>query len=269
MRKFSIPCILVCLLTCTGWSQSTDGFRVVRIVGAVQSTKLNRPLRTEDVIPTGDNLKFGSAKDYLIVFSPKGGRKRIVGVPDSQPRELSQLLQSFVKPDERSTATRGSNPAYLDVIKTDFRDTVLILGKGVIELDAQQIPMNSPGSVKAQYKLKDGKNVVIPVSDGQSLRLDKETLFPGGVSPATRVMLLYYQVDSSNPMDSKDLLGSFSPIYADDAVLLPEIRAIVESMKGSDPKLIEGEISNYLTQEYAKPSSVQLHAWLKSNRVLP
>jgi len=261
--------ILTFLVSSPALPQSTDGYRVVRIVGAVQSTKLNRSLKTEDVIPPGDNLKFGSAKDYLIVFSPKGGRKRIVGVPDNAPRELSKLLESFVKPDERSTATRGSNPAYLDVIKTDFQDTVLILGSGLIELDPKQIPITAPGSIKAQYKTREGKNMIIRVSEGQTLHLDRATLFPESVSPASRIMLLYYEIDSNNPLDSKDLLGNFSPIFADDTKLLPEVKSIVEAMKGSSPDLIEKEVSNYLTQEYAKPSSLQLNAWLKSNRLLP
>ena len=40
------------------------------------------------LIPEGDQLKFQTKQDYLIVFHPKRGRKRIQGIPDSQPGSL-------------------------------------------------------------------------------------------------------------------------------------------------------------------------------------
>ena len=249
-------------------AQGVDNFRVVRVVGSVESSKLKRLIKTEDVIPEGDKLKFQSQRDYLIVFHPKQGRKRIQGVPDSQPREFNLLLQSFVKPDERSTGTRGSEQAYIDRLKSSFQDTVLILGNGTLELESKSILLKPPASVKAEYKMKDKKSVVLTVSSGQVLHLDKKTLFPDGQIHASKILLMYFTQDSNNPLDAEEFLGAFSPKYIGDEILLPEIRSIVESLKGRTSKEIEKETFDYLSHEYGKPQPMQLNAWLKTNRLL-
>ncbi len=251
------------------FAQDVANYRVVRVVGKVESSKLMRLIKTEDVIPEGDKLKFESKQDYLIVFHPKQGRKRIQGIPDSQPREFDMLLQSFVKPDERSTGTRGgSDQAYIDKLKTSLEDTVLILGNGALELESTGILLNAPASIKAEYKTKDKKSVVLTVSSGQLLHLDKKTLFPDGQIPSSKVLLLYFLFESSNILDAETFLGSFIPKYIDDEILLPEIRTIVKSLNGRPPKETEKEIFSYLSQEYSKPQPMQLHSWLKTNRLL-
>ena len=121
----------------------------MRVVGNIESNKLKRLVKTDDVIPEGDQLKFQTKQDYLIVFHPKQGRKRIKGIPDSQPREFKMLLQSFVKQDERSTGTRGGDQTYLERIS--FQDSVLILGNGILELDPAGLSLKAPATIKAEY----------------------------------------------------------------------------------------------------------------------
>jgi hypothetical protein len=248
--------------------QSVENFRVVRVVGTVESSNLKRALRAEDIIPAGDQLRFRTRTDYIIVFHAQEGRKRIMGVPDNQPRELNILLQSFVKPDEKSTGTRGSDHAYIAKLQADLQDTVLILGNGTVELDPAHLSMKPTGSIKAQYRTKDKKSVIVTVTSGQSLHLDKKSLFPAMQLPTSRILLLYFSMESSSPLEAEEFLGNFTPIYVDDATLIPEIRSIIGSLKGKAADDIEKEIKEYLTQEYAKPISLQLTAWLKSNHLL-
>lgn len=270
MKKYLIAYAIILILAISpGQSQTSGSFRVVRVVGTVESTKLNHALTTQDVIPDGDQLKFRAPSDYIIVFHPKQGRKRIMGVPDNQPREISQLLQSFVKPDEKSTGTRGSNPAYIDELKTSLQDSVLILGNGVVDVDPTQLSLRSPGSIRAQYKTKENKTVVITVSSGQTIRLDKKTLFPNSAVPSSRILVMYFLTESINPLESEEFLGNFSPVYVDDSILIPEVKSIATALQGSSAADIEREVYIYLSQEYGKPISSQLHTWLKSNQVLP
>lgn len=263
----SLALMIVCAFPLR--AQTTGNYRVVRVVGNVESSILKRALKTEDVIPDGDHLKFKTKHDYLIIFHPKSGRKKIQGVPDEQPRELNTLIQSFLKPDEKSTGTRAINQAYLEQLKSSFQDKVLILGDGVIELDPNHISLKAPASIKAEYKPENKKSVVVTVSYGQTLRLDKKTLFPTPLASTPKVLLLYFLVNSSSPLESEDFLGNFVPVYVDDATLLPEIKSIAEALKGNTEAEIEKQIAEYLTHEYARPQPQNLHGWLKSNHLLP
>lgn len=256
------------LASSLAFSQTAERFRVVRVVGTVESTSLKRALRPEDLIPAGDQLKFRKPADYIIVFNAKEGRKRIMGVPDNQPRELNILLQSFVKPDEKNTGTRGRNTAYIAKLQADLQDTVVILGNGTIELDPAQLPLKGISVVKAQYKNRDGEKIVVKVTTGQTLHLDKKTLFPAAQLPASRILLLYFTMESSNSLEADEFLGNFSPVYVDDATLVPEIRSIIESMKGKRAEDVDRQIREYLIQEYGRPISIQLDAWLKSNHLI-
>ena len=152
MTKLAAVWLALVLSAGAIFAQGDGNFRVVRVVGSVESSKLNRVIKTEDLIPEGDHLKFNSKNDYVILFHPKLGRKRIQGIPDSQPREFNILLQSFVKPDEKSTGTRGSDQAYIERLKVSLQDTVLILGDGTIELDPTFL------SLIANYYMNKGLN---------------------------------------------------------------------------------------------------------------
>lgn len=262
----SLAFIMVCAAPLL--AQTTGSYRVVKVVGKVESSILKRALKIEDVIADGDHLKFGSKQDYLIIFHPKSGRKKIQGVPDEQPRELNKLLESFLKPDEKSTGTRAIDQVYLEQLKSSLQDKVLILGDGVIELDPKHLSLKGPASIKAEYKTDNKKSVVVTVSTGQTLHLDKNTLFPTPQPNTPKVLLLYFLVNSSNPLESEDFLGNFTPVYVDDATLVPEVKSIAESLKGSSAVEIEKQISEFLTHEYARPQPQNLLGWLKSNHVL-
>lgn len=80
--------------------------------------------------------------------------------------------------------------------------------------------------------------------------------------------MLYFLFESSNILDAETFLGAFSPKYVSDEILIPEMRTIVESLKGRSSKEIEKEVYNYLSQEYSKPQPIQLHTWLKTNHLL-
>lgn len=269
MTKFLSVALALIVSTTVAVAQSAENYHVVRVVGKVQSTQLKRTLKTEDVISNNDQLTFGAPQDYIIIFNPKSGRKRIQGVPDAQPREIGVLLGSFLKPDEKNTATRSFNQEYLDALKSSLQDTVLILGDGVIELDPASISLKQPATIKAEYKGDGKKAVMLVISDGQTIRLGKKTLFPNLTGPTPKVLLLYFLKNSNSTIESEDFLGHFVPLYVDDATVLPEVKAICASMKGSTSKDIEEQVAVYLTNEYAKPQPLNLHSWMKSHRLLP
>src|SRR5690348_15920512 len=97
--------------------QAQDNFTVIKVTGKVLSQKSNRPLSSGDKVQSKDALQFGSKDASIILFHPKTGRKVIKGVPDDSPREFMQLLQAFVKPSEKSTATRNAGLKYLDKLQ--------------------------------------------------------------------------------------------------------------------------------------------------------
>ena len=83
-----------------------------------------------------------------------------------------------------------------------------------------------------------------------------------------KVLLLYFAKESSNAYDAEEFLGNFVPVYVEDAIVIPEVRAIAESMKGNPADSVRKQIFKYLTQEYATPQPNNLDEWLKSRHLL-
>ena len=270
MKSLHLVCIILLgSIASVSFAQPGDHYRVVRVVGHVESSILKREFKTEDIIPDGDKLKFKGKEDYLVIFHPRSGRKRIQGVPDEQPRELNLLLQSFLRPDHRSTGTRDVNTTYKDKLKASLKDKVLMLGTCTIDLDPNLFPIKPPATIKAQYRVGNQSSVTITVLVDQTIHLDKKTLFPNATSATPTVLLMYFLKESSSMLESEDFLGNFTPVYVEDTVILPEVRTISESLKGSPADSVKKYVTQYLTQEYGKPQPINLEAWLKSHHLVP
>ncbi len=250
-------------------AQSPAQYHVVRVVGAVESPVLKRLLKTGDVIQSKDHLKFGNKESYIIVNSPQTGRKRISGVPDNTPREFLQLLQSFVQPELKSTASRNISLQYLEQLQNSMAfDTLLVLGDAFIPVNTTKLTLSKPAIIRAWHYDNNRKIQYNTISAESGFKLDKASLF-GDNSPARKVVVEYFEDEKEDPVFSPGLLlGSFVPIYPNEAALSSEIRALVASTDKTGSKAILTEINAYLRDVYAPAQVDNLKAWLKEQKIL-
>jgi hypothetical protein len=253
------------LLSLICGAQTPDQFHVVRVVGKVESPALNRALKTGDVIQSKDHLKFDSKESYIIVNSPQTGRKRISGVPDATPREFIQLLQSFVRPELKSTSTRHISIEYVESLQASMAfDTLLILGDGFIPVNTKKLSLAKPAIIRAWYTDDKRKRVYRPISNDKGFHLDKKSIH--NENHRGRVVIEYFEDEKEDPAFTPGtLLGAFVPLYADEAALAVEIKSLLSARDESSTVL--GEISAYLQEEYAPAQEDNLKAWLKSQGI--
>ena len=270
MKKVGIALIFL-IITATVFAQSAEVFRVVVVSGQVDHAKLKRPVLKGDKISAGESLIFGTKTSFIIVISPKTGRKKIRGVPDPSPRELENLIQSFLTPDEKSTASRGMATEYWALLNESLRDTVLILGDGIITLDKDYIPLAPPAVVVAFYKGKQNEHVTKVLSSGQNICLGKKCLMNDGVQQIHSKVMIEYYLDERTSQElpgSGEFIGYFWPRYGDDAKIEEEIKIIIEALGKSPHDRILSEIKKFLGEEYGHVQEQNLISWLHSKKLL-
>lgn len=258
-----ITCYL--LLSIAAFAQEPSQYHVVRVVGSVQSPALNRSLKTGDVIQPKDQLKFDTKESYIIVNSPQTGRKRISGVPDSSPREFLQLLQSFVQPELRSTSTRHISMEYVESLQSSMAfDTLLVLGDGFIPVNTAKLSLAKPAIIRAWYTDDKKKRVYRPISDTRGFFLNSKAVH--SEHHHGRVVIEYFEDEKEEPMFTPGtLLGTFVPMYVDEASLVTEIKALLSARDQSRTAM--AEINAYLREEYAPAQEDNLAAWLKAKGI--
>lgn len=253
-------------------AQSPSQYHVVRVVGKVESPALKRELKTGDVIQSKDQLKFGTKASYIIVNSPQTGRKRISGVPDNSPREFLQLLQSFVQPELKSTASRQISIQYLELLQASMAyDTLLVLGNGFIAVNTKKLTLTKPAIIRAWHHDDQKKIKYNSISNAEGFFLDENSLYGGhtGAFSHKKVIVEYFDDEKEDPMFSPGLLlGAFVPMYVSEQNLAEEIRALIGTPDKSKSKAILTEINNYLRDEYAPAQEDNLKAWLKEQKIL-
>lgn len=264
--------IALLLLTFSlGFAQAQDAFMVVRVVGKVESPALAREVKTGDVIQSKDKLRFANKESYIIVNSPQTGRKKISGVPDNAPREFLQLLQSFVQPELKSTASRSISVQYLEMLQNSLAfDTLLILGDGYVGVNTQKLSLKKPAVIRSWYSLNKKMNYKI-ISDEGGFHLNAQFIFENTVPAVTpKVMIEYFEDEKDEPAFSPGiLLAAFIPLYVDENALTLEIQALLSNAakaKSYSDKLME--IKQYLVSEYAGVQEDNLKFWLKKQGVL-
>lgn len=246
-------------------------YHVVRVVGKVESPALKRELKTGDVIESKDHLKFATKESYIIVNSPQTGRKRISGVPDNSPREFLQLLQSFVQPELRSTASRNISLQYLETLQSSMAfDTVLVLGNGFIAVNTQKLSLTSPAIIRAWHHDENKKISYQKISDENGFYLTRQKLYGDNATHSNRkVVVEYFEDEKEDPMFSPGLLlGAFVPTFVEENSLASEIRALIGTPDKTNSKAILTEINNYLRDEYAPAQEDNLKTWLKDQKIL-
>lgn len=253
------------LSVCICAAQSSQQYHVVRVVGKVESPALNRALKTGDVIQSQDQLKFSTKESYIIVNSPQTGRKRISGVPDNTPREFLQLLQSFVQPELRSTASRNISMEYVEALQNSLdSDTLLILGDGFIPVNTKKLSLAKPAIVRSWYTDDKRKRVYRPISNNNGFFLNSKSVH--SENHHGRVVIEYFEDEKEDPMFTPGtLLAAFVPLYVDEASLASELKALLQARDSS--ATIMAEISAYLRDEYAPVQEDNLVAWLNAQGI--
>ena len=272
MRAFQrLLWLLLILTSVRGWAQgSSSTYTVIKVSGKVMSSLFKREVKAGDVVKASDKLTFESRNSYVHIINPDG-RKTIRNVPDNSPRELMQLLQTFLSPDKKNRASRGMSQGFDRITEQLSFDTLLILGKGRIAIDTTEISMKKPAGIKASYSSKTEKVVRI-ISEGAGFNLGKEYLFAEGTTrPFPRVLVSYYENMADPDFNPSELLGYFVPLYVDEGNLQMEIKAIIDALKatGMASSKITAECLTYLTTEYATPISQNVKDWIAANKLMP
>lgn len=269
MKIRVVVCLAIVLIARVAMAQSGE-FRVITVQGSVENTKTRKQVQPGDRIGQSDALKFGSREAYVIVISPKVGRKKISGVPDNNPRELENLVKSFLRPDEKSTATRGL-VEYWETLNQSLKDTVLVLGDGIIPLDKEYINLDKPAVVVAFFKGKNNQHISRVISRGQQICLGAKCLYENEVPERYGYVLVEYY---ENEKESRDLPGSgkyigyFVPHFANEANLAKEARIIAETLTDHSRDHVVREIKKYLSEEYGHVQDDNLLQWLKDIKLI-
>lgn len=266
--------LLVITLWLTGLSlnaQIHSNYSVIKVNGKVVSKILNRPIKSGDIVKAEDQLTFSTKESYIHVINAEG-TKTIRNVPDNSPRELMQLMKTFLSPGKKNMSTRDFEKTKYERIKSVLKeDTIMILGDGKITIDTTDFPLHHPAGVKAKYSMLDEK-VSLVISNESGYHLGKEPLFHKHPESKSfpMVTVVYYE-DINDPIHKESvLLGVFTPIYPDEEELKKEVKIIVSSLKNSQmsPNHIIKEITGYLTTEYAATIPENVTAWLNANKLL-
>ena len=259
--------LLLSLLGLTASAQDT--YKIVKVSGNVESAALGRLIKSGDQIQSSDKLKFEKKENYIVVIHPKTGRKIIKGVPDNSTHEFYKLLQSFVKPEERSTATRTVSTQYIEKLHNSLTfDTLLILSPGKILIDTMKLSLKKPHAIRSTYWVKNKPMTQIISGKGFFL-MQQENLFGNNApQPLPRVMLEYTENEASDPMfEPGTVLASFVPLYIDETRLEEEVKVIRE-MFGERSRESYEEIKKYITSEYAPVNEDNLKEWLKTRHLI-
>jgi hypothetical protein len=270
--KKRIVFLVFFVISIAAWAQNTEVYRVISISGSIEHVKQNRPLQQGDRISLTDPLKFSNKSDFVIVIHPKIGRKMIKGVPDNSPRELENLIQSFVKPTERSTASRSTSNEYWAALNETLKDTVVILGDGIINLNSEFVKLKPPAVVVAIYKVKKDNSISRKISSGQDIMLGKGKLFPEiGDEVKSKIMIEYYS-DEKLSLDlpgSGELIGNFWPRYLDEDKLERECRVILDVYADQPSTQSAKEIKNFIVEHYGRVEDNNFSQWLKQRHLIP
>jgi hypothetical protein len=252
-------------------AQIHTNYAVIKVNGKVISKTLNRQIRSGDIVKPADQLVFSSKDSYIHVINAEG-TKTIRNVPDNSPRDLMQLMQSFLSPGRKNMSTRAMEKSSYEKIKSVLKeDTLLILGNGHVFIDTSDFSLRTPAGVKAKYSFLGG-NASLLISDETGYYLGKEHLFNEypGIKNYPFVTIIYYE-DMGDPIHKESiLLGAFTPHYANEVELEKEIKIIVKSLKESQRSndLIVKEVAGYLMTEYATPIPENVKTWLDEKRLL-
>jgi hypothetical protein len=262
--------IALLFLNCQIQAQIITTYSVIKVNGKVVSKLLNREIRSGDLVKSNDQLVFESKDSYVHIINSEG-RKTLRNIPDNSPRELMQLMQTFLSQDKNNKTSRGTAVSNLESIKKQlFYDTLLILGKGTVSIDTTQTTLRSPAGVSMSYQYQDKKITKI-ISDKTGFNVGRSSLFSEpDISMYPKVTVMYNQ-DTNDPYFSPSvLLGAFVPYYVNEEVLQKELITIINTFKATNASSAKtkDEIIKYLSNEYAIPIQENVNAWLIEKKLL-
>jgi hypothetical protein len=264
MKAASLSLIL--MMFCH-WVAAQDIYTVIKVSGKVARQEGGKPLANGDKIQINNALTFNSPEDYVIVVSPNSGSQLINGVPERKPYEFIQLLQTYVKPQKKSSAYRSVNTSYISELKGMLSSTILVLGDGQIMVDTDQLSLKRPACIMAQYRL--GKVYYRKISDDRSFYLSKKSIFGTGDIPVESTVALYYCEDESeDPLfGNSTIIGNIFPVYPNEDELLDEIKTLIAVLSGNalTGEQLTSEIKHYLELGYAQVIDQNLLTWLSLN----
>lgn len=243
---------------------------MIKVSGKIHSNLLKREVRTGDEIQASDQLAFDNRNAYIHVINPQG-RKTIRDIPDQSPRELMFLLEKHLAKNKKYLKSRGSLNKYIESLSGKLaHDTLLILGKGRINIDTAQLSLKKPAGIIASYPSGPGQLERL-ISDASSFLLNRTQLFGDEITDAyPKVTVQYVRDVTDSFFSSTVLIGIFTPYYTDETMLKKEVSAILRSfssMQDKSPERLE-EVYDYLASEYAPPVEENLKEWLAENNLL-
>jgi hypothetical protein len=250
--------------------QAQSTFTVIKVSGSVYSTSMDRAVKRGDVLAPSDKLKFDSQQSYMHVVGQREGLKTVRDASADSPRELMDLLQTFVN-NKSANSSRGAVSTEIEKIRHQLAyNAMLILGDGRINVTTEEISLKSPSGIKASYALK-GNKVDKVISDESGFNLGKSFIFKShGDQKFPQITVTYYEDVNDRFFSAVEILGAFTPFYTEEDNLLKELKVLIGILEiaGGDTQSIESNVVTYLTSEYEAPILPNLRDWLSKNELL-
>ena len=272
LKQFGTVLLLLIITGVPVYSQYT-AYSVVKAFGNVYCDRLQKNLQNADKIDSQDKLSFNSALAYLVLLSPKEGRKVVRNAKPNTSSELNSLLMDIVSLEKKHTSSRGSDNGTKQVLalkklksQVDI-DSLVVLGSGKASFANADLVLNDTARIKALFRSGTAYLETL-VSTGTLLDLSMHFVF--GDHPVVKIQLTYLSNVNSDFFDSPpEPLGSFVPIYlAQEEALKKEVQIILNTYAGQNQAVLINEVKKYLEDEYGPVLEENLAHWLNETNLL-
>jgi hypothetical protein len=255
-----------------------DVFIVVHVKGSIVKKANNVPIKVGDKLTPDESLVFKSDDATASLVSPAKGRFTLRKSAGAKPGEFLTVLKDNLM--AQNPALRLSSRAGALVNSEDLRRhfsnaakpeadiaPYLVLGTLRQPISSNSYPQDENNFFYIRYTYKkEAINKKLPYH-ADSIVISRATVLavdgqPIAANEATDMALYYMRGGSTSTR-----ITAMQLVFADEAEVAEELRALVGGLKegGKSSDDILAEASAYLTEQYGRPNTDNLRAFLKQH----
>jgi hypothetical protein len=251
--------VLLFLFTAMHSSFCQNDFRVIKVNGSILLKARGISLETGTVFTDREDLVFRTEDATAAVINSSKGRLILSGKNHDLSSAGSNSLPSMYNISSRGAATFSNNN-----LSELFSGKCVILDRLIIEVDKKSFPMDKNQFFFLRYNYKGEEINKKLAYSGDSLIIDKNTLYTVDGSPIpgadnTAIKLFYRNMTGSV------FISEFDLIFPDMKQLSKEAQVILDEIRDKTYKMKVGEIDSYINEYYGKVYIENLTGWLKNN----
>jgi hypothetical protein len=259
MVKKTIITVVILLFIALDSSFSQNDFRVIKVNGTILLKEKGISLETGTVFTDKEDLVFRTEDATAAVINSRKGRL----ILSSSNHDLSDARSNSL-PSMYNISSRGGNVLNNNNLSDLFSGKCVILNRLAIEVDEKSFPMDNSHFFFLRYVYKGEEINKKLAFSGDSLIIDKNTLFTidGNPIPSAdnTLIKLFYRKGTESVF-----ISQFDLIFPDMKQLSREIQIILDEIKDKTYKMKFGEIDSYINELYGKVYMENLAGWLKNN----